>query len=98
MHIRSAEFVAFKRFAHLTIEDLPAEDRLIVLCGPNGMGKSSVFEGFRLWHGTKGLPWGRWDPFYYQKQGIESPPDWQQAIKLQFHEPEPIGEDAKKAV
>lgn len=40
---------AFKRFAHLTIKDLPRSARLVVVAGPNGQGKSSLFEAFHVW-------------------------------------------------
>jgi len=39
---------SFKRFHDLVISDLPASARLIVLAGPNGTGKSSLFDALRL--------------------------------------------------
>ena len=38
----------YKRFTELTIADLPETARLLVLVGPNGTGKSSVFDLFLL--------------------------------------------------
>ena len=38
----------YKRFTELTIADVPASARLVVLVGPNGTGKSSVFDSFLL--------------------------------------------------
>ena len=40
----------FKRFTELTITDVPESAKLVVLVGPNGCGKSSVFDAFTLWH------------------------------------------------
>ncbi|GHT22423.1 hypothetical protein AGMMS49953_01220 [Endomicrobiia bacterium] len=40
----------FKRFTDLTISDLPETARLIVLVGPNGSGKTSLFEAFNYWY------------------------------------------------
>lgn len=36
----------FKRFTELEIKNIPTETKLVVLAGPNGCGKSSVFDAF----------------------------------------------------
>lgn len=73
----------FKRFSDLTLE-LPVPARLVVLAGPNGVGKSSVLDGLRLWSGLNGAGW-RDDAEYFQKTPEEGPTP--QRIALQFHEP-----------
>ena len=40
----------FKRFTDLRIADIPESAKLVVLVGPNGCGKSSVFDAFMRWH------------------------------------------------
>ncbi len=48
MRIESVRLKNYKRFTNLTITDIPATARLVVLVGPNGTGKSSVFDSFLL--------------------------------------------------
>ena len=48
MRIKSVRLKNYKRFTELTIADLPETARLVVLVGPNGTGKSSVFDSFLL--------------------------------------------------
>ena len=47
MRLKSARMLNFKRFVDLTIHDLPSDAKLIVLLGPNGCGKSSLFDAFQ---------------------------------------------------
>lgn len=44
MRIKRVELNDFKRFTHLTVEDIPETAKLIVLVGPNGSGKTSFME------------------------------------------------------
>ena len=48
MRIKEIRLKNYKRFTELTIADVPATARLVVLVGPNGTGKSSVFDSFLL--------------------------------------------------
>lgn len=48
MQIRRIRLTNYKRFTDLTITGLPETLRLVVLVGPNGTGKSSVFDSFLL--------------------------------------------------
>ena len=47
MRLKSAQIKNFKRFVDLTIQNLPPNAKLIVLLGPNGCGKSSLFDAFQ---------------------------------------------------
>ena len=43
MRIATAHMQNLKRFTDLQITDIPESAKLVVLVGPNGCGKSSVF-------------------------------------------------------
>jgi len=47
LRLKSARICRFKRFVDLTIHNLPSDAKLIVLLGPNGCGKSSLFDAFQ---------------------------------------------------
>ena len=47
MRLKSAQIKKFKRFVDLTISDLSPDAKLVVLLGPNGCGKSSLFDAFQ---------------------------------------------------
>ena len=44
MKIKSIKLKNFKRFTDLTITEIPETAKLVVMIGPNGCGKSSVFD------------------------------------------------------
>ncbi|MBI0075067.1 AAA family ATPase [Commensalibacter sp. M0357] len=46
MKIKNVQIRNFKRFTELKIEGIPETAKMVVLVGPNGCGKSSVFEAF----------------------------------------------------
>ena len=48
MRIKSVHLHNYKRFADLTLTEIPANTRLVVLIGQNGSGKSSLFDAFLL--------------------------------------------------
>lgn len=50
MKIKKIHLEKFKRFTDLTIEKICPDAKLVVLLGPNGCGKSSLFDSFKVWH------------------------------------------------
>lgn len=54
MRIKKIRLQKFKRFTDLTIENIPSTAKLVVLAGPNGCGKSSLFDSFKTWHLNRG--------------------------------------------
>jgi len=55
MKIKSITLNRFKRFSDLTISEIPETAKLIVLVGPNGCGKTSLFEALNHWYKLKGF-------------------------------------------
>lgn len=54
MRIKKVELHDFKRFTHLTVDDIPNSARLVVLVGPNGSGKSSFIEAMNHYYKYSG--------------------------------------------
>ena len=99
MKLKSARIKHFKRFVDLTIRNLPTDAKLVVLLGPNGCGKSSLFDAFQ-----RSL---KVDQFYgmsnelrryYQRatsEGIAESDD----VSLEFHGGNPTSEvDLRKSL
>jgi predicted ATPase len=90
MRLKEIKFKNFRRFPNLTISGLSEHHRLILLIGPNGCGKSSVFDGFRFWQTYKGhFSHSLSDETYYFRDSI----DHKDAVNIQFFDkidPSPI--------
>lgn len=72
MRIKEIKLQHFKRFTDLTITGIPESVKLVVLVGPNGCGKTSIFEAFNHWYRLRGFNHGG-DNIYYLKSGESSP-------------------------
>ncbi len=89
MKLAGAHIRDFKRFADLTIADIPKDARLVVLIGPNGAGKSSLFEAFNYWMMTARKTNYNFDQLYHLKTGATPASDWSQMlqrIQVSFHD------------
>ena len=67
MKVASVHLQSFKRFTDLRINSIPATATLVVLVGPNGCGKSSLFDGFLRWHRQSARMSYSSDGEYYNK-------------------------------
>jgi predicted ATPase len=95
MHVKSIRLHGFRRFHDLTIADVPPTARLVVMAGPNGTGKSSILDGFAMWHSYHGAPGAGLDPSYHVRQGHEALTAYDE-IQIEFHEPISAEPDEQK--
>ncbi|CAO4137860.1 ATPase AAA-type core domain-containing protein [Methylorubrum thiocyanatum] len=98
MKISSIKLKNFRRFNELHINDLPESAKLVVLAGPNGKGKSSLFDGMYLWQQIMGgIGWNGDLKYYRLDPSIGQ--DWSDNTRVNFHSPAPNGqEEIKKAL
>lgn len=77
MKIKEIRINQFRRFTDLTIKDIPESAKLVILVGPNGSGKTSLFEAFYHWYKWHGYR-ATGDRDYYVKKGeeLESEQRW----------------------
>ena len=81
MKIDSIHLQNFKRFTDLKIEDIPSTAKLVILLGPNGCGKSSVFDAMHVKSYEYGSMGKRLEPDYYLKTPAQNPP-----LNIRFHD------------
>ena len=96
MRLQSAQVTNFKRFVDLTIDNLPPDAKLVVLLGPNGCGKSSLFDAFQR-HLKVVHFYGMNDELerYYRRVTSESAAE-QEQVHLHFHGGDPSSPDEFK--
>lgn len=89
MKISTIQMKQFRRFTDTTIKGIPETARLVIIAGPNGCGKSSLFEALNTWKKLHGGH-ARWDLNYHVKQNAQAY-NLDQAVKLTFHGASPQG-------
>ncbi|MBD5409524.1 MAG: ATP-binding protein [Treponema sp.] len=72
MKIKTIKANNFKRFSDLTITNIPESAKLVVLVGPNGSGKTSVFEIFNHWYKYRGFGAVGDMLYYLRRKNIEN--------------------------
>jgi len=97
MKIKSIKISKFKRFTNLTISDIPETARLILLVGPNGSGKTSLFEAFNYWYKLKGFNMRGLKDYYEKIDDSPTDQNWfQNNVIIDFHNSVAIDRDAIK--
>ncbi|MCY4263562.1 MAG: AAA family ATPase [Gammaproteobacteria bacterium] len=88
MRIKNIKLDDYKRFTSLEISDIPQTTKLVVLVGPNGCGKSSVFDAFILKARTEYVNeqlTGNYEQYYEKRQQAEHTHDIANRISIDFH-------------
>lgn len=107
MRIKQVTLKSIKRFHDLTIQGIPETARLVVMIGPNGCGKSSLFDAFRLWQvlillQNQVQSSFNFDKDYHSKVGlpIEPPLNWVNAnlADVSFYQPIPQDTTTRKKI
>jgi len=87
MKIREIKLNRFKRFTDLTVSDIPETAKLILLVGPNGSGKTSLFEALYHFYRWKGFNSRGQQDYLEKKDGKISDNKWyQNKVTISFHE------------
>lgn len=84
MKIKKIELRNYKRFTDFTIDNISAPVKLVLVVGPNGSGKTSLFDAFNLWYRQHGaLGWNQDSQFYF-KSKVNN--DWNKLVSIEFHD------------
>lgn len=89
MHLKTLRAIEFRRFCRLDIVGLPPTAKLIMVAGPNGYGKSSLFDAFLR---IKGRALGNHNwlfPYHSRLLAPDGPVPTADNLHVEFHEGPP---------
>jgi predicted ATPase len=81
MRITRIRLKNFKRFTDLVIRDIPETTKLVVVVGPNGCGKSSLFDALLHWY-RNASGFGINNDLQYFRKHADQPFDWHQNVEV----------------
>lgn len=96
MKVSEIHIKNFKRFKNTKITGLSQQLKLVIIVGPNGCGKSSLFDAFHSWYKLN-AGFGYSDETYYRKEKTEEF-DWRRNVKVTFHNSAQTGTQNKKCM
>ncbi|SDD09232.1 AAA family ATPase [Auraticoccus monumenti] len=97
MRIKSAHLHNFRRFTDLRVQDLAETARLIVLAGPNGVGKSSFFDGLITWYRRTAWNAVQGSAQYNAKVGAVDASEYYDRVSVELHGPSRAPSELKQA-
>ena len=85
MRISSIRLKNFKRFSDLLVRAIPGSAKLVVVVGPNGCGKSSLFDALLHWYrGIAGFGVHSEDAYF--RKDAELPFGWKDVVQVSLHD------------
>ena len=97
MKISKVSLNRFKRFTNLTIEQIPDTARLVVLVGPNGSGKTCLFEALNHYYKLSGFNDRGKQDYLEKADGLATTPDWfTNKVQIEFHHKQQFNRDQIK--
>lgn len=87
MKISNININNFKRFTNLKINNIPDTAKLILIVGPNGSGKTSLFDAFNIWYRIHSqFSYNSDNQFYIKDNTISNGDNIGQLVDIKFHD------------